>query len=703
MPRRVAVYNGDNNALEEVVVAARRGKEGAEGGRVGRGLSPMTTSESSENKLAMAVELDHMYIGCSDSKASIEKDIEVQHLKNIILLHLDLIQQQADELLAKEKQIKNLRDENDNLRAKLERLDRRLSLSLHKKASEAYTNTESQVEVLVSPKQDNDIEATPFEDGELSGTPGSPHGRAPVTPTSNKAVSQAAITCSPPGKPVSPSTNSLSPSLKVPSPASTKSLSPTSKSVSPGGKTRSPASKTGSPASKPSSPSSHNELPGRIGETANKCALPNSLLEPLEIKADSCFLGKPGSPSQRILSPKQLSPTSKAVSPANRGSYLSNRVSSPPSKPGSPANRPPGEPASPPHKVISPVSRLTPGQNKMGNISSPGRLESLRRTSPKITSPKTSPRERYPRGEANDCSLTDSEGLGEALPDPLRKESPRGGERRYIPKRRLESEGEGETLAKRTRSDDSADSTNHNLRSRDRPKDKPKEPASQSSPVSALERPCTPTSRAAALETKKLRQKLLLKERWCRGHPCDDKQGQPPTGRAVRGEGILNTSVAYYLPYGSLRHDPNPEEECLQSQSQVEIPQWGTRVLTSLYVMEGTENLEDEVFLKRHSKPEQDEKRRKRWDLQRMREQRHYERLRERYEGRQNTSEPEVSAGNRTLWPNPESALYLLVDDYLPVCAFGQPMARIPPQEFSLPWLSGRSQEGISTRRRKRP
>ena len=45
--------------------------------------------------------------------------------------------------------------------------------------------------------------------------------------------------------------------------------------------------------------------------------------------------------------------------------------------------------------------------------------------------------------------------------------------------------------------------------------------------------------------------------------------GQLPAGRAVRGEGILNTSVAYYLPYGSLRHDPNPEEECLQSQVEV--------------------------------------------------------------------------------------------------------------------------------------
>lgn len=45
--------------------------------------------------------------------------------------------------------------------------------------------------------------------------------------------------------------------------------------------------------------------------------------------------------------------------------------------------------------------------------------------------------------------------------------------------------------------------------------------------------------------------------------------GQPPSGRAVRGEGILNTSVAYYLPYGALVKDPNPEEECFQSQVEV--------------------------------------------------------------------------------------------------------------------------------------
>jgi male-specific lethal 1 len=46
--------------------------------------------------------------------------------------------------------------------------------------------------------------------------------------------------------------------------------------------------------------------------------------------------------------------------------------------------------------------------------------------------------------------------------------------------------------------------------------------------------------------------------------------------------------------------------------------------------MEGTENIEDETMLRRHQKFELDEKKRKRWDIQRMREQRHLEKLRAR-------------------------------------------------------------------------
>ena len=59
-----------------------------------------------------------------------------------------------------------------------------------------------------------------------------------------------------------------------------------------------------------------------------------------------------------------------------------------------------------------------------------------------------------------------------------------------------------------------------------------------------------------------------------------------------------------------------------------------------------------------------------------MREQRQYEKLRERYEGRQNSTD-QNNSGSISLWPSAESAVYLLVDDSLPVSAFGQPLARI--------------------------
>lgn len=63
----------------------------------------------------MAVDFDHMYIECGDSKISIGRDIEFQHLKELNLLHLDLIQQQAEQLISKDKIIKALKEENKNV------------------------------------------------------------------------------------------------------------------------------------------------------------------------------------------------------------------------------------------------------------------------------------------------------------------------------------------------------------------------------------------------------------------------------------------------------------------------------------------------------------------------------------------------------------------------------------------------------------
>lgn len=119
---------------------------------------------------------------------------------------------------------------------------------------------------------------------------------------------------------------------------------------------------------------------------------------------------------------------------------------------------------------------------------------------------------------------------------------------------------------------------------------------------------------------------------------------------------------------------------------EVLVPNWRLHPVTSCYQMEGTENLDDEVFLKRHQKLEIDERRRKRWDIQRIREQRQNEKLKR---GRCENSEQNSNQDGEmhSFCPNPEDALYLEVSDTVPVCAFGYPVPTFQPCEFSLPWL----------------
>lgn len=675
MPRGLSLYNGENDEIEASVIPVEKidGVTAADRNRqqsLDRVTSSMTTNEKAENRIAaMAVEFDHMYLGCSETKASIGKDIEVQHLKDLLLLHLDLIQQQAEQLVAKDKLIKSLRDENEHLRSRLDRIDRRVSLSLNKKSSES-TGVELKQEIVSEEDQ---------PDSHLKQL-GSPSAKSDaqankVLSPSNKNASSSKLPCpsnksSPSSKPASPTSKSVSPASKVGSPPS-KSVSPSSKSVSPSNKSASPSSKTGSPISKPGSPISKPGSPSskpvtpqsKPGSPLNKS--PPSANKPLSpiSKVDSP-LNKSVSPPSKLQSPnnkgllkKSLSPQLKVVSPSGKAISLNNKTSpslnnkvrtSPPSaKPSSPQPKTvtslPEEAESPPASTIDGTSSAESSSPRSG----PSRLN--RKSSSRPVVQKALLREKRQRNTSqsqsseNDTEVEPLKDVSKSLSD---KERPRL-------KRRSESETETSPVKRirteRERSGHVKDDglTDHNLRSRDKSRDRLKNTSKQDEfPPSPVVRAPTPTPRAAALEAKKLRQKLQLK-------------GKTPGAVTVRGEGILNTTVTYYLPYGSYIHDPNPEEECLQAQ--VEIPRWGTRILTSLYVMEGTENLEDEIFIKRHAKPEQDEKRRKRWDLQRMREQRHYERLRERYESRQSANEPTVS-GSGSLWPCPESAMYLAKD-----------------------------------------
>lgn len=110
--------------------------------------------------------------------------------------------------------------------------------------------------------------------------------------------------------------------------------------------------------------------------------------------------------------------------------------------------------------------------------------------------------------------------------------------------------------------------------------------------------------------------------------------------------------------------------------------------------MEGTENLDDDVYNRRHSRLENDERRRKRyfcvgslflflcnlffwrWDVQRIREQRIIDKLKQRQDRSQNNDEENEPV--ETLWPTLEDVRYLEICDELPVAAFGCPVPRAP-------------------------
>ncbi|XP_014467748.1 PREDICTED: male-specific lethal 1 homolog [Dinoponera quadriceps] len=171
------------------------------------------------------------------------------------------------------------------------------------------------------------------------------------------------------------------------------------------------------------------------------------------------------------------------------------------------------------------------------------------------------------------------------------------------------------------------------------------------------------------------------------------------TKSLAKKESFLTTEEHYYTAVGdpsytlSLKQS-SPVETC----NSLEVPNWRVKIYTSCYTMEGTENLDDEIFNKRHLKLENDERRRKRWDVQRIREQRHIEKLKQRQE-RQNhqatcyntnhTGPCPSSLEEETitsLWPDVDQIQSLQVDPHLPVTAFGTPIPSFTPSEFSLPW-----------------
>ncbi|CAH1395527.1 unnamed protein product [Nezara viridula] len=133
-----------------------------------------------------------------------------------------------------------------------------------------------------------------------------------------------------------------------------------------------------------------------------------------------------------------------------------------------------------------------------------------------------------------------------------------------------------------------------------------------------------------------------------------------------------------------------------KSKVCLEVPQWRIKPLTSTYTMEGTENLSDDVFDRRHYKLMVDEKKRKRWDVQRIREQRQIE----KHRSRENAGNNNDQASSRSLWPQAGEGLQLAMTPILPVSVFGINLPVVTEHhDFTLPWKEGTRSSRRRTKR----
>ncbi|XP_051530225.1 male-specific lethal 1 homolog [Myxocyprinus asiaticus] len=153
----------------------------------------------------------------------------------------------------------------------------------------------------------------------------------------------------------------------------------------------------------------------------------------------------------------------------------------------------------------------------------------------------------------------------------------------------------------------------------------------------------------------------------------------------------------WHQPPASPLQEPSPKKE-----EDVAIPSWRENSMEPLCEEDGfdiPENLDDTVFLKRHAKLELDEKRRKRWDIQRIREQRMLQRLQQRMEKKKmnvQENEPELSS----FYPDVDSVEAIEITPFLPVVAFGHPLPNLPAQNFELPWLDEKSRCRIENQKK---
>ncbi|XP_022096751.1 male-specific lethal 1 homolog isoform X2 [Acanthaster planci] len=177
----------------------------------------------------------------------------------------------------------------------------------------------------------------------------------------------------------------------------------------------------------------------------------------------------------------------------------------------------------------------------------------------------------------------------------------------------------------------------------------------------------------------------------------DKRNGGEPERGGVKGEQYLKTEVIYPCLSDLRVMDPDPALP--EGQTEVQVPSWRINILSSSNCAEIVEDLEETTFERRHQKYEVAEQKRKRWDIQRVRELREHERLEQKMLRREYGNWDDVL---KTFYPEPSDACQLQVSDTIPLVAFGVQVPVAKDGEFELPWFDVNKREKEETMRQTR-
>ncbi|XP_033103163.1 male-specific lethal 1-like 1 [Anneissia japonica] len=135
----------------------------------------------------------------------------------------------------------------------------------------------------------------------------------------------------------------------------------------------------------------------------------------------------------------------------------------------------------------------------------------------------------------------------------------------------------------------------------------------------------------------------------------------------------------------------------------VVVPTWRVSHVSNTSLDESRceemEEINDKIVEIRHHKMEMDEKKRKRWDVQRIRQIREHERLEMKLMEREIANREDVI---ETFEPDVDDILRIEVRDTVPVMAFGMLVPTITESEFKLPWYTPEPKAGDEQRRQTR-